>query len=293
MIEVKGCTFFGNLAVATQEGGGAIHEGYWGLSGLSMTVANSILWRNADAWGEGFPSQIRLGSACPYVQLDGSCVPEFHPTAIGGGNLRTDPEFRDALGADGIAGTLDDDLRLCASSPCIDRADDAFLPALGPLDLAGRDRAVDALSCGDGGVLDIGAYERQFVQSTTNYCTAAPSTLGVPAILSGPCAQDLAAGTFALSASPVPRGNGFFLFGPDRAETPFGDGHLCIGGALYRTDPVVSQGGLLSTSIDFADPQIGALLLEGTCWSFQAVYRDRASTGAGFNLSDAIRVTFH
>jgi hypothetical protein len=226
------------------------------------------------------------------VRLRGSCVPEFHPIARGAGNLRTDPEFVDPLGPDGIAGTLDDDLRLAVGSPCIDRANDAFLPHLATVDLAGRPRAFDALDCGEGGVLDIGAYENQIPAGTTNHCVAAPSSLGVPAALAGPCALDLDAGDPTFVASPVPTGRGFLYFGPERGETPFGDGLLCVGGTLHRTPAALVVNGVLSVDVDVDSPATAAALLPGTSWSFQALYRDPNAGGTGFNLSDAVRVTF-
>ena len=287
--EIVNCTFSGNSATLTQEGGGAIYS--YGFSDFPLQVSNSIFSRNVDAEGEGFPSQIRIGPQCPYIDLRHSCVPEFHPTAIGTGNLRTDPEFVDPLGGDGIAGTLDDDLRLRDGSPCIDRGDDAFLGRLADVDLAGLPRVVDALQCGEGGALDLGAYENQVVTGTTNFCAAAPSSLGVPAILAGPCTADSSAGPFAISAAPVPPGGGWFFFGPYRNEAPFGNGVLCVGGTLHRARFALPQGGVLAARIDLSDPRIAALLLPGTCWSFQAWYRDAAAGGAGFNLSDAIRLT--
>ena len=288
-LEIVNCAFSGNVATLTQEGGGAIHFTPFVVEPLP--VLNSIFWKNVDAEGDGFPSQIRINPSCPYVRLQSSCVPEFHPTAQGAGNLRSDPEFADPLGPDGVAGTLDDDLSLRVGSPCIDRADDRFLVVLADVDLAGQPRAVDALSCGERGVLDIGAYENQVVTGTTNYCAAVPSSLGVPAILSGPCAVDPNAGAFAISAAPVPPGGGWFFFGPGRNEAPFGNGVLCVGGTLHRARFALPQGGVLAARIDLSDPRIAALLLPGTCWSFQAWYRDAAAGGAGFNLSDAIRLT--
>lgn len=47
----------------------------------------------------------------------------------GVGNIEIDPAFADEEGADGIRGTDDDDLRLTASSVCIDRGNAQALPA--------------------------------------------------------------------------------------------------------------------------------------------------------------------
>ena len=88
----------------------------------------------------------------------------------GTGNLDIDPMFVDPLGPDGLPGTVDDDLRLQAVSPCIDAADstappiDPFEPM--PFDLDGNARFIDDTETEDTGVeecpiVDMGAYEFQ------------------------------------------------------------------------------------------------------------------------------------
>lgn len=76
------------------------------------------------------------------------------------------PGFVSVLGADGLAGTLDDDFRLRADSPAIDRADNTAIPAGIVRDIAGRPRFVDIPEMIDGGIggaplADIGPYEAQ------------------------------------------------------------------------------------------------------------------------------------
>ncbi len=62
-----------------------------------------------------------------------------HPQAIatGRGDILANPQFADPLGADGIGGTADDDLRLTARSPAIDAGDNAAVPP--DIDDADRD----------------------------------------------------------------------------------------------------------------------------------------------------------
>ncbi len=69
--------------------------------------------------------------------------------------LDADPQFVDADGADAITGTLDDNLQLRRSSPAINRGANQWLQGVAT-DLAGQPRVV-------GGVVDLGAYERQDV----------------------------------------------------------------------------------------------------------------------------------
>lgn len=136
------CTFNGNFAAS---GGGAIKC----LEGSSPTLTNCILWGNGD------------GIAGSIATVEYSCVRHGH---VGDGNISRNPRFVDPDGPDDIPGTLDDDLRLQADSPCNNRGSDADIPAdvadldedgdtrePTSLDLAGNSRLV--------GVVDMGAYE--------------------------------------------------------------------------------------------------------------------------------------
>ena len=94
-----------------------------------------------------------------------SCVQGW--SSPGGGNINTDPMFVDPDGPDWMLGTLDDDLRLAAGSPCIDAGDSTVLPAEITTDLDGNPRFYDDPFTVDTGVpggdpcccVDMGAYE--------------------------------------------------------------------------------------------------------------------------------------
>lgn len=82
----------------------------------------------------------------------------------GGYNLDADPLFVDADGADGISGTLDDDLRLDDYSPAIDAGDNSAVRESSDLDGNGRfydDANVSDTGNGTAPIVDMGAYERQ------------------------------------------------------------------------------------------------------------------------------------
>ena len=118
----------------------------------SATVGNCVLWRNgtpADPQISGEPGSTIMVS---YSDVEGNWP--------GTGNLDADPLFYDADGADDIAGTLDDDLRLRHTSPVIDVGDDSLLPAdtddldgdgdTGeplPLDVSARARLIGFRAC--------------------------------------------------------------------------------------------------------------------------------------------------
>lgn len=145
-VDVINSTFSGNTAA---ESGGVLY----GLVGTTE-FSNCILWNNP-------PEQIYMASGL--VQIHYSDV-----QALGGNdraNIDANPWFQDPLGADGIAGTLDDNLRLSPGSPCLDAGDDTALPAFATTDLDGLERVV-------GDRVDMGAYEfsgpfRYYVDAAT------------------------------------------------------------------------------------------------------------------------------
>jgi hypothetical protein len=127
---------------------------------LAGTLSGCIV-RNSIVWNDRWQSAL----IDPAASIEYSMLPAFF---AGAGNIAGDPRFVDPVGADGVAGTLDDDLRLLAQSPCIDGGDNLALDAAS--DLEGRARFVNDPSSADLGVpggaggaaiVDMGAYERQ------------------------------------------------------------------------------------------------------------------------------------
>ena len=94
-----------------------------GLAGLSE-MYNNLFYQGGD------PLQISWGNA------DAGTIAELQTlTGKGAGSIEGDPDFVDADGADGVAGTADDDFRLNVGSPAIDAGavnlPDTNLPAVG------------------------------------------------------------------------------------------------------------------------------------------------------------------
>jgi hypothetical protein len=104
---------------------------------------------------------------------------------------------------------------------------------------------------------------------------------------------------FALAATQAPPSEmGLFFYGLAAQDKPFGNGRLCVdaGGGLYRL-PVAPIGpqGAARMRLDFDDPPANGgpgQITMGSTWYFQFWYRDAAGGGAGFNLSDGLKVTF-
>lgn len=162
-IKLANCTFSRNIAASQ---GGAV-----GLIGYGHIVAsNSIFWRNSVGSDVGETAQFALGDGD--IEIDYSCVGGWTGAFGGEGNLSANPEFIDAPGADGLYGTVDDDLRLLSNSPCIDAAGNSWArPDAGAFgdhvlsDLSGSPRYADDPSVRDTGeghppIIDIGAHER-------------------------------------------------------------------------------------------------------------------------------------
>lgn len=174
-ITITHSTFYANTASA---GGG----GAYLLGSAQIRIANSVLWGNRAA-PELSPEGQQLGAIHPrltYTCIGGLDYYDNEPGQVG--NIGLDPLFSDPFGADGMPGTLDDDLRLAAGSPCIDSANNAAVPAdlldadgdgdlvePTPFDADGRVRFWDDpaapdcpqpnADCGDAPLADMGAYE--------------------------------------------------------------------------------------------------------------------------------------
>lgn len=99
-----------------------------------------------------------------------------------------------------------------------------------------------------------------------------------------------------LRAGGVPGGNfGIFYYGTDPTQELLGEGFRCIAGFTVRlVPPVLSSGaGNALRAVDFeAPPELAAQITVGSQWNFQYWYRDPAGGPSGFNLSDAMEITF-
>lgn len=166
--EIADCVFSGNRA---HRGGGAFQFAF----SRAVLVNCSFASNQADEGGGLYFNNLHESAAYNCVfgfdvpdevggvagVLEYSCVPGGY---AGPGNLGATPTFRNRLGADGEAGTVDDDLRLAAGSAGIDAGDSSRLPAWLAVDADGLPRRVDDPATVDGGagaapVVDMGAHE--------------------------------------------------------------------------------------------------------------------------------------
>jgi hypothetical protein len=167
------CTFNRNIAKAKKTGQALA------VQGAIASLTNCILWDNVDATqGQialtgvaGFSTQL----AVSYSDVLGgeSAIIRKGIVAITWGkkNIDADPQFRDPVGVDRVAGTVDDDLHVRGGSPCVDAGDDTAVPADAddlnsngnrvervPFDLDGQPRFVDRPDAPNTGVADAPAY---------------------------------------------------------------------------------------------------------------------------------------
>ena len=104
------CTLAGNHAES--EGGGIYSSG-----DCAPVLSSCILWGNTDSHDGQQSSQLQGGSP----GLEYCCIQDWNGSLGGVGNTGLDPSFANADGADGVVGTLDDDLRLSSQSLSIGR----------------------------------------------------------------------------------------------------------------------------------------------------------------------------
>ncbi|MCH7526476.1 MAG: hypothetical protein IID39_03470 [Planctomycetes bacterium] len=167
-VTIRNNTIVGNSIVLSADGGGGVvafirtrvlgntivgnsAPRYGGnvLAEQDSTVFGNII--AFSAMGEGFYTRGRaVGDYnCVFGNVGGDYREGREP---GEHDINADPLFMDALGADGIPWTEDDNLRLTPDSPCINTGDPDYVPAEDETDLDGHARIL----CDR---VDIGAYE--------------------------------------------------------------------------------------------------------------------------------------
>jgi len=129
----------------------------------------------------------------------------------------------------------------------------------------------------------------------SRYCIVNPNSTNVPGRIGAIGLPSISLNSFTLSASDLPPGQfGIFFFGPLQIDPfPFGDGYRCVGGQLTRLDPPIpaTGQGIAQLRLDFTRPPLD-WFVSGDTTNFQFWYRDPQGVGVGFNLTDALQVTF-
>ncbi len=131
---------------------------------------------------------------------------------------------------------------------------------------------------------------------STNYCSALPNSSGNSAVIASSGSTSVATNMFSLSAAGAPPNRfGLYFGGAESSSAPFGDGVRCAGGTTFRLNPPVltDSMGQVARSLDLASPPAAGLIDADETWYFQFWFRDPMGPGgAGFNLTDGLRVCF-
>jgi hypothetical protein len=129
----------------------------------------------------------------------------------------------------------------------------------------------------------------------SSYCESKVNSTGAAAVLSYTGSSSLAAHDLELAALSLPAGQAtLFFYGASQGQAPFGDGFLCISGGVFRLgSKVADASGRAALSIDYAGAfEPGGELSAGSSWNFQCWYRDPGSLRSGYNLTDALAISF-
>jgi hypothetical protein len=129
-----------------------------------------------------------------------------------------------------------------------------------------------------------------------SYCAVAPHSGGQVVLMGATGSASLQANDLILTASGGRAGAAcLFVYGTAATQLPFGDGYRCVAGTVFRLPPIQSftPSGTAQRTLDFGVPPFASgpgMLRAGESAYFQLWYRDSASTGAGFNLSNGLHV---
>ncbi|MDP6370302.1 MAG: hypothetical protein QF615_11885, partial [Planctomycetota bacterium] len=130
----------------------------------------------------------------------------------------------------------------------------------------------------------------------SSFCLAAPNSAGAGGALMGYTGTNVVSlNNLRLHATGCPPNQfALFIYSAGQAQTPLGDGFLCLTSPIHRLYPLAQTGGgTPSHVLDLGSPPSAAgQISPGETWNFQCWYRDPAAGVAGFNLSDGLGVAF-
>jgi hypothetical protein len=125
------------------------------------------------------------------------------------------------------------------------------------------------------------------------YCESSTNSTGQPAGIDYDGNPSISENDFTLTVTGLPPNQpGYFFYGTQQMEIPFGNGVRCIGGSVTRYRKIAIEiTGNAEVQLDFTIPPL-TNIVPGIPYYFQLWYRDPAGSGQAFNTSDAICVIF-
>ena len=125
------------------------------------------------------------------------------------------------------------------------------------------------------------------------YCVGNPNSVGDGGHIGSTGSISIADNNFRLSGTGLPPNQpGYFFFGTEQNNLPFGDGVRCIGGDVGRLRKIaIEVTGTTFLQFDFTVSPFDTIQ-PGIPYYFQLYYRDPAAGASGFNTTDALCVTF-
>jgi hypothetical protein len=128
-----------------------------------------------------------------------------------------------------------------------------------------------------------------------DYCSTSPNSYDpFGAYIDHYGSNSLAQDDLLLVTTGVPpNAYGIYYYGQNQASAPFGNGTRCVGNPAFRL-PIVQANvfGETDFAVDFGQLPVGGAITAGSTWNFQLWYRNPAGGGAGFNLSNGLRIQF-
>lgn len=132
----------------------------------------------------------------------------------------------------------------------------------------------------------------------TNFCESVVNSSGSAGSIGITGSTILSQNDLTLTSTGVPANQfGVFYYGPNQvnggAGTPFGEGKRCVGGQTVRLN-VTNTGpdGFAQATIDNTTLPHSQNLQPGSTWHFQFWFRDPSGGPFGWNLTDALSITF-
>ncbi len=234
------------------------------------TADNTIQYGGGNIFGNAYPSA--QGSAEQWAAFDGcQIVADTSPTPI---NLDTS-----ISGDETMIARYASDCRVGGSAELWTIQGGGHVPALGS----------------DFARLVLEYFYAHPAPLGERHCATSPNSAGAGALLWGAGSETVADDDVTLVAEGLPaQVTGLFYLGQNVIQVPFGDGLRCIGGATARLNPPVASNamGVSERAVSPLSAPAAPFASPGSSTSFQLWYRDTAAGGSGFNLSDAVRITW-